>query len=148
MRSGNPVQGLNETRDRFPPGLFGTTGRQGDKEMIRSIRMRAIKLEVRSDVSGWFAEARGGMHHFAGDGVHLAGRKALWMFALAAPKEKSCDKEQGEWHRRANPSAAIALERKNSICCPAPMEHRTLGGFFLRSLHEFEGFAEDRILGR
>jgi hypothetical protein len=56
--------------------------------MIRSIRMRAIKLEAGGDVSGLFTETRGGMHHFAGDGVDLAGRKALWMLALAAAGEK------------------------------------------------------------
>jgi hypothetical protein len=55
--------------------------------MICSIRMRTIKLEVRGNVSGLFTESRGGMHHFAGDGVDLAGRKALWMLALAAAEE-------------------------------------------------------------
>ena len=85
MRSGHAVQGLNESRYRFPPGLFGAAGRQRDKEVVRSIRMRAIKLEVRSDVSRLFAETRAGMHHFAGDGMDLAWRQTLGMLALAAP---------------------------------------------------------------
>jgi hypothetical protein len=58
MRSGDAVQGLNETRDRRSPGLFGAAGRQRDKEAVCSIRMRAVKLEVRDDVSRLFAETR------------------------------------------------------------------------------------------
>jgi hypothetical protein len=113
MRSGDTVQGLNEIRDRLPPGLFGAAGRQRDKEMVRSIRMRAIKLEVRSNVSGLFAETRRGTHHFASDGMDLGGRKALRMLALAAPGEKSREKEQSKWNCRPKPSQAITSERNN-----------------------------------
>src|SRR5271168_2721253 len=45
-------------------------------------------------------------------------------------------------------SAALALEHRYWVCSPAPNKHRTLGGFFLRSLQEFEGFAEDGIFWR
>jgi hypothetical protein len=80
--------------------------------------------------------------------MDLIGRKPFWMLAFAAPREKSREKEQNRWNRRGKPSTAITLKRKNSICGPAPNEHGKLGGFFLRSLQEFEGFAEDRVLGR
>ena len=87
VRRRNAIQGLDEIGHRFPPGLFGAARRQRHEEMIRSIRMRTIKLEAGDDVSGLFTETRGGMHHFTGDGVDLAGRKVLWMLALAAAEE-------------------------------------------------------------
>src|SRR5580692_4902544 len=109
--------------------------------------MRAVKLKVRAYVSGLFAETGGGAHHFTGDGVDLAGREPILPLLLATPSKKGYDEEQEKW-KRATPSCAGAtLARRNLSCCRAPNEHRTLGGFFQRSLQEFEGFAEDGILG-
>jgi hypothetical protein len=50
--------------------------------------MRAVKLKLSRNVSRFLAETSGGMHHFAGDCVDLAGREPFGMFALAAPSEK------------------------------------------------------------
>jgi len=79
---------LDEFGYRFPPGLFGAARGQRHEEMIRSIRMRTIKLEMGGDVSGLFTETRRSTHHFAGDGVDLAGRESVWMLALATAGEK------------------------------------------------------------
>ena len=100
------------------------------------------------DVSRLLAEACGGVHHFAGDGVDLPGREMFLHLFLTAPGEKSYSKEQDQRNRRMQVYAALSLERKDSSCSRAPNEHRTLGGFFLRSLQEFEGFAVDGIFGR
>jgi hypothetical protein len=87
------------------------------------------------------------MHHFAGDPVDLAGRESFGMFAFAAPSEKGHEKQENKWGCRAAPRPVLLSGHSYLIYCPVPNEHRALGGFFLRSLQEFEGFAEDRIFG-
>jgi hypothetical protein len=79
--------------------------------------------------------------------VDLAGRESFGMFALAAPSEKGHKKQENKRERSAAPPTVLMSGHSYLIYCPAPNEHRALGGFFLRSLQEFEGFAEDRIFG-
>jgi hypothetical protein len=116
MGGGNTVQGLNETRHGLPAGLLGAAHWQSDIEVVRSIRIRAIKLEVGSDVSGLFAESSGGAHHFAGYGVDLIGRKPTWMLALAAAEKKKGCREQNKRNCRAKPATKIKWKCKNPIC--------------------------------
>jgi hypothetical protein len=88
VRSGDAVERLNESSNRLTPGLFGRSRRQRDKKLVNAVRMRAVKLEVCRNVPGFFAEARGRMHHLAGDGVDLARRESFLLLALAAPCEQ------------------------------------------------------------
>src|SRR5580698_3489162 len=70
------------------------------------------------------------------------------MFGFATRREKPHYKENNERNRSPKPSEALPLECRYLVCSSAPNEHRTLGGFFLWSLQEFEGFAVDGIFGR
>jgi len=109
--------------------------------LVDTVRVRTIKLEVGGDISGLFAEPGGGTHHFAGDGVNLAGREARLLLFFTAARKKNQNRKKNKWKGRAEEPAGPSLKRRNRICCSAPNEHGTLGGFFLRRLQQFEGFA-------